>query len=281
MEEKFCGKNRNGKWVCRLCNGEDHTFRDEGNFKIHINGGTHKKNCGMEIKTKSVLKDEEINSLKGEIESLKKQLDEVSKLLIESRAEVKYLKTEKKTPPVIQLKEQQVIPQVTQLVIPKNEVVKVSKEEKERKPRKKMSIEKFYEWIEKEYPPGDRLSFCNFIGIDDTAEIYNDDNYPIYFTMTNPKTIKPELDKIINNIEGSIYWVPDLDTFFMIAGRKFWTHMIDPEQDIIMYFKLIIHNLVQNHRETFPDNSYSPEYNTTILLNKLTETLKTKCIIPS
>ena len=93
-------------------------------------------------------------------------MDEVSKLLIESRAEVKYLKTEKKTPPVIQLKEQQVIPQVTQLAIPKNEVVKVSKEEKEKKPRRKMTIEKFYEWIEKEYPPGDRLSFCNFIGID-------------------------------------------------------------------------------------------------------------------
>jgi hypothetical protein len=121
---EFCGKTKEGKWVCYKCMGLDHMFRDKNKYDIHINNISHKKNFGEEVKTKKELEQEELQQARDRIRYLEKQVEAL-------RLKVKELEIEKQVEERVRAEQPKI--QTVEVGIPQNEVVEV----KPKKPKLK------------------------------------------------------------------------------------------------------------------------------------------------
>jgi len=215
--EEYCGKTKEGKWVCYKCMGQDHTFRDKNKYDIHVNNNIHKRNFGEEIKSKKDLLQERNIELEARVKYLESKLEK-------ALAENKELKMEKQIEERIR-KEQSIIVQQPALSIPQNEIVKPVK-------IKKKDIGNPIKYLTETYP-----SPINMF-----KEIHNWKNGKdtgINEILENVTDIKSELIQIIEYFKGSFFYINE-DESYAHDGKE-WSRLYDNAMIDICFMDIINH----------------------------------------
>jgi hypothetical protein len=251
--EDICGKNKNGKWVCIKCMGQDHTFRDKVNYTTHINSNTHKEKMGERIKTKEETLIERNTELEARVKYLEKQIEAL-------RIENKELKLEKQIEERIRREQPKL--QTVEVGIPKNEVI----EPKQKKPKlKEGSPERYLEETYKN-PKNIFMEIQAYIENNEEGEISE-----ILSNVSCSESIKPEIIQLIEYCKGSIFCINNKHYFFSFPHKQ-WVG-IDIEMSIVIQqFNPLIDQLISLHRETYNSKFSKREIMETIFIpqtNKL------------
>lgn len=215
--EEYCGKTKEGKWVCYKCMGPDHTFIDKYKHKLHLNSNTHKRNFGEEIKTKREIEQEELQEARDRIRYLEKQVEAL-------RLKVKELEIEKEVEERVR-KEQPKQIQQPALSIPQNEIVKPVK-------IKKKDIGNPIKYLTETYPTP----------INMFQEIHNWKNGKdtgINEILENVTDIKSEVIQIIEYFKGSFFYINE-DESYAHDGKE-WSRLYDNAMIDICFMDIINH----------------------------------------
>jgi len=227
--EGYCGKTKEGKWVCFKCMKPDHTFRDKVNYTTHINSNTHKERNGEKVKTNLDLLQEANDRIKYLENKLEKAYAEIKELKLEKEVEDRVRREQPKhiEPPA--------------LCIPHNEVIEPNKKQKR---SKEGNPEKYLEEV---YP--------NPKNIFREIEMFltNNEEGTISEILSNVScedSIKPELIQLIEYCKGSIFSVNNKQYFFAFTYKKWVDCDIDYSIVTDKFIPLIDH-LIVLHKETY------------------------------
>lgn len=234
--EELCGKSKEGKYYCKACIRPDPYFRDIHNYKVHINSKEHKLKCGLPIEEKKT-KTELLQERNAELEERVKYLEgKLEKAL----AENKELKLEKEIENRIR-KEQPKQIQLTQPVIPHNEVIEPDKKPKK---SKEGNPEKYLE-----------ETYKNPKNIFREIEMYitNNDDGTISEIVSNVSckdSIKPEIIQLVEYCKGSLFYINNKHYYFAFNYKK-WVDCEVEMSIVIPKFIPLIEHLIVLHRDTY------------------------------
>jgi hypothetical protein len=233
--EEYCGKNKEGKWVCYKCKGLDFVFRDSERYKNHLVTINHKQLHGLpfEKKTRTELLEEKNTELEDRIKYLENKLEKAN-------AEIKELKLEKEVEERVK-KEQLKHIELPALCIPHNEVIEPTKKQKK---SKEGSPEKY---LQETYPnPNNVLREIEmFLTNNEEGNISE-----ILSNVSCEESIKPELIRLIEYCKGSLFSVNNKHYYFAFNYKQ-WVDC-DIDMSIVTHkFTPLIDHLIILHRETY------------------------------